>query len=436
MRLNTAAAIPRKHTHEGATARQITVEQELRRSVMSCLLWEDSFYESGVSIADRITDNARKASKEFVSALAVEAREDFKLRHVPLLLLCALVEKGGEGVADTVARVIQRPDEMPELLAIYWRDGKKPLAKQLKTGLARAFCKFDEYQLAKYDREGPVKLRDVLFLSHAKPVDDAQADLFKRVADRTLAAPDTWEVGLSSGADKRKTFERLLREGKLGYLALLRNLRGMVESGVDKGLMRGAIIARKGAHRVLPFRYLSAAIACPQMAQHLDQAFLEAVSAQPPLTGETVIVVDTSGSMQAPVSSKSQVSRIDAAACLGAAINGNVQMALFASGLEEVSGWRGLAGVGAIRSRIGHVGHGTDIGLAAKWAFAQNPDRVVIVTDGQSHSRVPDPPKGTKGYMINVAPYQNSVGYGLWTMIDGFSEATLRFIHEAERERA
>lgn len=434
MRLNTAAATPREFTHEGAPVRRITVEQELRRSVMSCLLWEDTFYESGVSIADRITENARKASKDFVTALAIEAREDFKLRHVPLLLLCALVEKGGEGVADTIARVIQRADEMPELLAIYWRDGKKPLSKQLKVGLARAFCKFDEYALAKYDREGPVKLRDVLFLSHAKPADDAQAALFKQVAERTLVPPDTWEVALSGGADKRETFERLLREGKLGYLALLRNLRGMVEVGVDKGLMREAIIARKGAHRVLPFRYLSAAIACPQMAQHLDQAFLEAVAAQQPLAGETVIAVDTSGSMEATVSAKSQVSRIDAAACLGAAINGNVRMALFASGLEEVSGWRGLAGVEAIRWRIGRVGHGTDIGLAARWAFEQKPDRVIIVTDGQSSSRVPDPPKGVRGYMINVAPYKNSVGYGPWTMIDGFSEATLRFIHEAERD--
>ena len=86
----------------------------------------------------------------------------------------------------------------------------------MKKGLAAAFTKFDEYALAKYNRPTPVKLRDVLFLSHAKPVDEAQATLWKRLIAGELVAPDTWEVALSSGADKRETWERLLMERKLG----------------------------------------------------------------------------------------------------------------------------------------------------------------------------------------------------------------------------
>src|SRR6202034_4735947 len=95
-------------------------------------------------------------------------------------------------VAETLARVIQRADELAEFVAIYWKDGRVPLSGQVKKGLAAAFPKFDEYQLAKYDRGEPIKLRDVLFLCHAKPRDQAQAAMWKRVVSGRLAAADTW----------------------------------------------------------------------------------------------------------------------------------------------------------------------------------------------------------------------------------------------------
>jgi hypothetical protein len=80
---------------------------------------------------------------------------------------------------------------------------------------------------------GIVKLRDVLLLSHAKPSNAEQAALWKRLVENTLESPDTWEVALSAGKDKRETWERLLREEKLGGVAVLRNLRLMLASGVD-----------------------------------------------------------------------------------------------------------------------------------------------------------------------------------------------------------
>jgi hypothetical protein len=433
MRLNTASAIPKTYTFEGAPAKRITAAQELRRSVLSCLLWENQFYESGEKIADRIERLAKDAPKAEVAALAVEARNKFHLRHVPLLLLRALAAKGGEGVSDTIADTIQRPDEMAELLAIYWRDGRKPLPKQLKLGLAKAFGKFDEYQLAKYDRDGPVKLRDVLFLSHAKPETAEREALYKRVAERALAIPDTWETNLSGGADKAETFTRMLSKGKLGYLAILRNLRNMVDAGVDTGLIREAIIARKGAHRVLPFRYVAAARACPQMEPYIDQALCEAVASGPVLPGKTAILVDVSGSMGVPLSARSDLKRMDAAAALASVVSGDVRVFTFSHNVVEVPPRRGMAGVDAVINSQAHGG--TYLGAAVKAVNDQVPhDRLIVITDEQSHDRVPDP-VAKHAYMINVASYQNGVGYGRWTHIDGFSEAVLRFIHEAERER-
>lgn len=432
MRLNTAQAIPKTFTHEGAPAKRITPEQALRRSVLSCLLWEREFYEDGQDIASRILNLADEVPAPVLGALAEEARSKFHLRHVPLLLLTALVKRGGAGIADAVAATIQRPDEMAELLSIYWRGGKRPLAKQLQRGLAQAFCKFDEYALAKYDRDGPIRLRDVLFLSHAKPADDAQAALFKRVADRQLATPDTWEVALSGGADKRATFTRMLNDGSLGYLALLRNLRNMTDAGVDRDLIGAAIVARKGAGRVLPFRYVAAARACPQMEPWIDQALCEAIAAGKPLAGSTIVLVDVSGSMDSPLSARSDLTRMDAAAALASVIPGDVRVFTFSYQTVEVPPRRGMAGVDAVVRSQPHGG--TYLGAAVQAVNKIAHDRLIVITDEQSADQVPDP-VARQAYMINVASARNGVGYGRWTHIDGFSEAVLTFIREAESDR-
>jgi len=449
MRLNTAAAQPKIYTHEGAPAKHISPEMQLRRSVLSCLLWEKEFYEDGLSIADRITEEAAKCSKETVAALAVEARNVHGLRHAPLLLLLDLIRRGGPGVAEAIDGTIRRADEFGELVALYWRNGKRPLSKQMKTGLATAFARFNEYALAKYDRDGAVRLRDVLFLTHAKPRDEDQAALFKRVAERRLATPDTWEVQLSGGADKKETFERLIRDGKLGYLALLRNLRNMVDAGCDLDLVRGAVIARKGADLVWPFRYVAAARVVPQLEPAIDQALCEAVASGPRLSGKTAVLVDVSGSMREKLSAKSDMTRMDAAAALASVINGDLRVFTFADNLIEVPPRRGMAGVDAIsRSQPG----GTRLFDAVhdvneKVAY----DRIIVITDEQAtgagvqfgnsygarihgvRNSLPDP-KGI-GYMINVASAKNGVGYGAWKHIDGFSEAVIRYISEVENDR-
>jgi 60 kDa SS-A/Ro ribonucleoprotein len=169
--------------HEGAPAWHTSLELQLRRSVLVCLRGEDQFDECGIEIARRIAELVPKVAAETVAALAVEAREQMKLRLVPLLLAREMARhKVHRGlVAETLARVIQRPDELTEFVAIYWKDGRVPLSGQVKKGLAAAFPKFDECQLAKYDRGGPIKLRDVLFLCHAKPRDAAQAGVWKKL---------------------------------------------------------------------------------------------------------------------------------------------------------------------------------------------------------------------------------------------------------------
>jgi 60 kDa SS-A/Ro ribonucleoprotein len=454
-RLNIMNLARGLRTHEGAPARHISNELQLRRSVLACLLWESQFYEDGVEIAGRIAELVPKVEPERVAALAVEAREQMKLRHAPLLLVREMARhKTHRGlVAETLERVIQRADELCEFVAIYWKDGRVPLSGQVKKGLAAAFPKFDEHQLGKYDRGGPIKLRDVLFLSHAKPHDEQQAGVWRKLIWGRLAVPDTWEVALSAagsgnGASKREAWTRLLLENKLGALALLRNLRNLREAGVDEKLVLSAL-ETMNAQRVLPFRFVAAARHAPQWEPALEEVMLKCVSAQEKLAGKTVVLVDVSGSMTAPLSRRSEMLRSDAAyglAVLLREIGERVVVYSFSDHLAEVPARRGFALRDAIDASQRH--NGTYLGKAVEQLNqSERYDRLIVITDEQAHDTVPNPgswsdgqpalssTKGPRpsGYVINVASYKNGVGYGKWTHIDGWSESVVDYIRTLEQ---
>ena len=419
-------------THEGAPAVAVTPELALRRSVLACMLWETEFYEDGVAIAGRIRELVPKVLPAKVAALAVEARSVMKLRHVPLLLVREMARHATHRalVAETLAQVIQRADELAEFVTIYWADGRAPLSGQVKKGLAAAFPRFDEYALAKYDRAGVVRLRDVLFLCHAKPRDAEQAAVWKRLVDGELATPDTWEVALSSGGDKLSHWERLLAENKLGSLALLRNLRNMQDAGVREELVLSALAAMK-TERVLPFRFLAAARYAQQWEEALEAAMFRCVADRERLSGHTVLLVDVSGSMIAPLSRRSEMQRVDAAyglAVLLREIAEKVTVYTFSHGAVRVPSRRGFALRDAMEASQPHGG--TNLGASLD-AVKEKYDRIIVITDEQSHDRVPAP-KG-RGYVINVASAKNGVGYGKWSHIDGWSEAVIEYIRELER---
>jgi 60 kDa SS-A/Ro ribonucleoprotein len=422
-------------THEGAPAATITSEQALRRSVLACMLWEDEFYESGATIAARIREIVPRVAAEKVAALAVEARTAMKLRHAPLLLVREMARHASHRhlVAETMVSVIQRADELAEFVAIYWADGRRPLSAQVKKGLAAAFTRFDEYALAKYDRAGAVRLRDVLFLSHAKPFDADQAVLWRRLIAGELATPDTWEVALSSGGDKRAHWERLLIERRLGALALLRNLRNMKDAGVAEDLVIAALDAMR-TNRALPFRFLAAARHAPQWEEALERAMFRSLAGTPQLAGHTIVLVDVSGSMVAPLSRRSEMLRTDAAyglAVLLREIAEKVSIYTFSNAAKLVPPRRGFALRDAMESSQPHQGTYLDKALEAADTQQAPYDRIIVITDEQSHDRI-SAPRG-RGYIINVASARNGVGYGPWTHIDGFSEAVIDYIRELER---
>jgi hypothetical protein len=418
-------------THEGGVAMRISPEQQLRRSVAACMLWEDTFYEDGVDIATRIMNTVPLVDPQIVATLAVEARTVMNLRHVPLLL-CVALARTGALLKETLASVICRADELTEFLAIYWMEGKCPISAQAKKGLAMAFTKFNGYQLAKYNRDNAIKLRDVLFLCHAAPDSKEQAETWKQLVDGTLAPPDTWEVRSSSGEDKRAMWTTMLEDDTLGGMALLRNLRNMYQAGVDEILV-GKALHNMSTHRILPFRFIAAAKYAPQWEHMIEEPFLRNLTGTAKMPGKTVVLVDVSGSMDWDnVSKHSDMTRLDAACGLAVCVReicDEVAVYTFSHDVVRVPDRHGFALRDAVTRSQSHGG--TYLARAIERINVKEKyDRIIVITDEQSHDGNVYP--NGKGYLINTASYQNGVSYGKWMRIDGFSEAVIKYIQEYE----
>jgi hypothetical protein len=401
-----------------------------------------------------MADLIKRVPFKEAAEIAIDAREKMKLRHAPLFLVREMLRTHkGRQVGDLIARVIQRPDECGELLALYLKDNKDaPITAQMKAGLGRALNKFSEYQLAKWDKgSAGIRLKDLLFLTHARPrgvlaegglvappiskpnykrgeVRRHAGSLFDKIVAGTLQTPDTWEVSLSEGADKKTTFERLMGENKLGALALLRNLRGMLDAGVSEDAIRAALANMK-TERVLPFRFISAAKYAPRLEDALEQAMFRCLAEAPKLTGKTALLIDHSGSMSARVSTKSEITRFDAAAALAMILRETAERCrvfTFSDRMFEVPPRRGFALLAAVRAVVNPVN--TMLGSAVRRVYEIYPecDRIIVVTDEQSADRPPHP--HGHGYIISVGGYRNGIAYGPWVSIDGWSEAALDFI--------
>jgi 60 kDa SS-A/Ro ribonucleoprotein len=434
-RLNQPVTTVTSRTHEGAPAVRQSALKELRRTVLTCLLWEDTFYEQGSDIADRIQELVLQCNPQDVFDLAIEARTEMHLRHVPLFLVSCMAssEKHKVLVRPLLNAVIQRADELAEFLAIYWRKGKTPIAAQVKKGLADCFLKFSEYDFAKYNRDSAIKLRDVLFLCHAKPETQPQEKLFKAIVENTLKVPFTWEVELSSKGNTNEVWTELLERKALGGLAFIRNLRNMTQAGITKPQINN-YSSQINSDRVLPFRYIAAARYNPTLEDIIEPMMFRSLDLSEKLNGHTVLCVDNSGSMYGTkVSRHSDIDRSDAACALAVLLREICEIITiipFGTSAGVIAPRRGFALIEQIK-RSPYSG-GTNTATAVNLAKQHNPTRIIVITDEQSATAIPGP--NNLGYVINVATYQNSIATGKWHQINGWSESIIRYIQAVEKE--
>ena len=440
----------KEYTHMGARAwEHLTPKQKLERTVMSCLLWENEHYEEGVSITERLSQLVEENETEDVIDIIDRAKFEMRLRHVPLFLVSELAKKAN--VRAIVRDIITRPDDMCELLAIYWRDGKKPLSNSIKRGIADAFHKFDEYQLAKYNGgKKAIKLRDVARIVHPSPVDITQEVLWGKLINGSLETPDTWEVALSATDDKRGEWNRLIQEKRLGGLAMLRNIRNMKEASVLRSLIKEGI-DNIDAGRLLPINFIAAAKYNPEYEAEIEQKFFQCFTDKPKLKGRTILVIDTSGSMQSDLSNKGNMTRLDVAGALAAVGREMCEdVAVYCTAGNDsyrthktkvIPNRRGMSLSSYINNRdiFSEIGYG---GIFLKQCMdyiydkEKTADRIIILTDEQDcdYEKSPESANafGDRNYLINVASNKNGVGYGKWHHIDGWSDRVLDYIVKYE----
>lgn len=422
--------------YEGGEAYKLTPELKLYTRVCTSML-QSTFYEKSVSAQlAKLRDLIGKVDPLFVAQLAVYAREQMHLRSIPLVLAVELakIHSGDNLVRRMLNRVIARPDEITEALAYYSlannRRGIKKLGKlqhQFKKGVGDAFNKFDEYQLAKYNREGVVTLKDAVKLTHPKPGNEKQSQLIKKVLEGNLDTPETWEVKMSQAgqkrASKKETWEEMINSNKMGYMAMLRNLRNFLKEDVSKECIDKVCAKISDPREVrkskqLPFRFLSAyraLVGSPRtrqwgminddgMPDHpyrqkivkaLEKAVKISAQNMPLLDGSVLIASDVSGSMIQQISENSSVYQYDIGILMGmmaAERAENLTYGMFGSTWKPFALPSGdvLANVSAMYEKANSVGLSTNGYKVLQWANEQvrkSPlryyERIMIFTDCQ-----------------------------------------------------
>lgn len=435
----------------GAPAAKQSPEEQLRRLTLANMLFEDNAYVDGQSVADSIKKLIPKVDPQKVADLAIEIREKQFLRHTPLFIASEMCHhpKHNQLVATVLEKICTRPDMITDFIALYKKEreeGNQTLTKQARKGLSAAFLKFNEYQLSKYKTPtSQYTLKGAMRHLHVKPQTKEQAELFGKLMKDTLEIPLTWETELSAGKDKKETFTKLIKEKKLGPMALMKNLRNMQDARVNVELVVKAIQESSGK-MLTPIDYLKAKENLSskwyaKLRPHLELSILKSLSALPKIEGRTLLIIDTSGSMNQPISARSKFTRLDIAKALAMTakeVCEDVDIWTTASNHLKVkkTAVRGLALLDEIQNLVKKGGYD---GIYTRRCLEyirnmeqEDYDRIIVFSDSQDCDRSGEKPEpfGTYNYVVDVSAHKQGINYeGVWTAeISGWSSQFLNFI--------
>jgi len=476
-KFNTARV--RKHTptktnFAGGRAHAQSAKLELVSILLTAMLNGDRYYESNDDTIKRMIGLLDRVDPLFAAKAAVYARNEFGLRSISHIAAAEIAKrvKGESWTKRFVNAVVRRPDDMTEIMAYHLATSGKPVPNSMKKGLATAFDKFDHYQLAKYRGEGKtVSLVDLVNMVHPVPTRKNAKALADLVAG-TLKSTGTWEaklttVGQTSTSDQDKAAKKaaawteLVRERKIGYFALLRNLRNIVQTApelVDDvcALLTDESLIHKSL--VLPFRFTTAYDVIDRRKIKLVRALNKALDiscANVPDLPRSLVVCDFSGSMGGGIKSNRGIGTL-----LGAILAKRSEadfmifgsyaayvpfnpddsvMTLFDSTVTLNSGWSG-------RRNSTNVGHGTNFEAIFETADKAY-DRIFVFSDMQGWMGRGAPDRAVAAYKkrFNCDPYIYSMdlaGHGTMMFpedkvacIPGFSDKIFGLIAQMETDK-
>jgi hypothetical protein len=510
-RLNGRAPIRtrvrRAFTYEGGVGYTREAESDLFLLAATNMVGEQTFYEEASTRDARFVNliqDVTAANPAFIAGADIEAgrvglaqylRETMLMRSASVVMAAEYVAAGGAGGRSVVARALRRPDEPAEMIGYWFANHGRNLPMPIKRGVADAARRlYTERAALRYDGVGrPIRMADVIELTHPSPCDDVQSALFKHLLDRRhhddavataeqlpmLAAAEALDAvavddrralvrarGASALAEAGFSWERLsswLPGGmdaeaweavipSMGAMALARNLRNFDQAEISDAAIDAVITKITDPDevvraRLFPYQVWAAYKHAPSdnwkraLGRTLDQTI-----ANIPSLDRTLVLVDTSGSMQGQVSNRSRMRRVEVAAVMAMATAKrarHVDVVMYAQGSARVDGLRGgsvLSGVDRIVGSIGQVGHATFGHTAiARWFDPRRHRRVVMFTDDQQHDagRVPldHVPLIYTFDLAGHRPASLPAGRQGRYALGGFSDATFAAIETLEQGR-
>lgn len=382
----------------GGPAFALGLKERFATRLMTCLVGEPKYYGDTTQELVDETKELCFQEPEFVLKAAIYAREQMYLRTAPVLLLRWLAPHLHSSQMEmAIPRICTRPDQLADLHAYYLAtQDKRTLSKGMKLGIRAALDGYSTYQLAKY----PKGLTALIKTTHPKRREEYQA-----LIENRLEAPYTWEVELTRHGNNAQTWDKLLSENAVGYMALMRNLRNIlanksnhIQAICDKLTDPEQVRNSKQ----FPFRYLAALRALQgsdvpkgdqfqQVIEALGKAFELSAENLPKMPGTTVFVMDHSGSMSGSLSDRGSISYMDTAdtlAIMGATMCDAAIPVAFGSiaAIVEVPAEMGtLQAVDAMKGV--DVGHSTNLPAAFELLRenAIKADRVIVLSDMQSY---------------------------------------------------
>jgi len=485
-------------THEGAVGYAPDLESELFLMAATYMATEPTFYETAEAREARFVDLVHRvtaSNPEFVARLAPYLRKELKIRSASIMLAAEYVAAGGEGGRAVVNSVLQRGDEPAEMVGYWHSRYGRAMKMAVKRGVADGAARlYNERSALRYDGLARgVRMADVIELTHPKPRDAKQSELFKWLLDRrhhndAVADPIMLPVLAASAAqadiptDERRAMLRadgadaLAKAGTswerlagwlpggmdaeawdavvptMGVMALIRNLRNFDEQGVSRRSVNTVLAKITDADevakaRLFPYQVWAAYKNAP--SDNWKAALgttLDLTTQNVPKMDRTLVVIDTSGSMQAPVSAKSTMRRVEVAAVMAAvtaARSDQTDTVIFGHTNKAVRFRKGMSTLGRVdhvTSMLGSVGHATFGHTAIRDHFdARRHDRVVMFTDDQmADAGAVDISHVPVIYTVDLAGYRprsTPVGARGRYALAGFSDSTFTLMQTLEAGR-
>ena len=448
----------------GHAAYKMCDKQKLVTQVLTSFFNEKKFYGDNSDEMQEMIKRVIAKDPEFIAKLAVFARREFNMRSVSHVLTAHLAHEvnGKPYVRKVVNAVSLRGDDVTEIMACYLSMFGKPIPNSLKKGINDVLQRFDKYTLAKYKGNGKsVKMRDLLCICRPTPRNVEQSDWWLQLLNGELETPYTWETELSTKGNNAKTWKALIDSGNVGYMALLRNIRNILNANPSNvGKVLDTIQNPEAVRRSkqLPFRYLAAYkelqdVGSSRVFDALESAMDASIENLPKLSGRTVIAVDVSGSMNSPVSDKSKIRCIDIAALFGLIANRICEDSVFYTFDTSIKK-SPVSKRNAILYTASHTrcGGGTDMYLPFEEMLTRkiNADRIIILSDNECNSgggwyrtkpvqKLADDYRRKTGndiwvHAIDLQGYGTQQFHGKKTnVIAGWSEKVFDFIKLAEQ---